>query len=73
MSIIAVYALTNEPGNEADTEAFYHSLQSVIAQVPPQDMLLLVRDFNARVGNDAEAWNGTLGIGLAQRNKTSMA
>ena len=52
--VIAVHAPTNEPGNEGDTEAFYQSLQSVIAHVPSQEMLLLV-DFNARVGNDSKA------------------
>jgi len=73
MSIIAVYAPTNEPGNEADTEAFYHSLQSVVSQVPPQDMMLLVGDFNARVGNDTEAWNGTLGrFGPEEQNANGL-
>ena len=59
--------------NEGNTEAFYHSLQSVVAQVPPQVMLLPVGDFNARVGNDAEAWNGTLGIRFAHRKLLTFA
>ena len=61
LSLIAVYAPTNEHGNEADTESFYHSLQAEIASVAKQDMLLVVGDFNARVGNDANTWRGTLG------------
>ena len=36
-------------------------------------MLLLVGDFNARVGNDAEAWNGTLGrFGPEEQNANGL-
>ena len=70
LSLIAVYAPTNEPGNEADTESFYQSLQVEVANVPKRDMLLVVGDLNARVGNDADTWRGTLGkFGPAELNR----
>ena len=73
MSLIAVYAPTNVPGNEEETEAFYQSLQSVVEQVPVRDMLLIMGDFNARVGNDMSAWIGTLGrFGPAERNENGV-
>ena len=30
-------------------------------KTPKRDMLLVLRDFNARVGNDVDAWRGTIG------------
>ena len=73
MSLIAVYAPTNVPGNEEETEAFYQSLQSVVEQVPVRDMLLILGDFNARVGNDMSAWRGTLGrFGPAEQNENGV-
>ena len=73
MSLIAVYAPTNVPGNEEETETFYQSLQSVVEQVPVRDMLLIMGDFNARVGNDMSAWRGTLGrFGPAEQNENGV-
>ena len=73
VSLIAVYAPTNVPGNEEETEAFYQSLQSVVEQVPVRDMLLIMGDFNARVGNDMTAWRGTLGrFGPAEQNENGV-
>lgn len=69
----AAYAPTNVPGNEEETEAFYQSLQSVVEQVPARDMLLIMGDLNARVGNDTTAWRGTLGrFGLAEQKENGV-
>ena len=50
VSVVAVYAPTNEEGNEEEAERFYAELQEVVCDVPKRDMLLILGDFNARVG-----------------------
>ena len=61
VSIIAVYAPTNETSKEDESEQFYLDLQEFVCKVPKRDMLLIMGDFNARVGNDVEAQHGTIG------------
>ena len=50
-TIINVYAptMTNPDENK---EAFYNQLTSVLGGIPHTDKLLLIRDFNARIGRD---------------------
>ena len=60
LSLIVVYAPTNEPKNE-ESVAFYQALQECVRQVLRRDMLVIMGDFNARVGNDAAMWQGTIG------------
>lgn len=42
-------------------ELFYRSLDSLLSEIPAVDKLILLGDFNARVGKDHEAWPETLG------------
>ena len=42
-------------------EAFYCHLHNLLQQVDSKDKLLILGDFNARVGRDFELWNGVLG------------
>ena len=42
-------------------EAFYRGLHNLLQQVDSKDKLLIVGDFNARVGQDFELWKGVLG------------
>ena len=63
VSIIAVYAPTNETSKEDESEQFYLDLQELVCKVPKRDMLLIM---GARVGNDVEAWHGTIGRFIAQ-------
>ena len=60
VSVIAVYAPTNEAGNEEETKKFYWTLQDCVRKTPKHDMLVM-GDFNYRVGNDTNAWRGTIG------------
>ena len=57
MSIISVYAPTNPTnstsGSAQPSEAFYEQLQSTLSSVPPSDLLVIMGDFNARVGSNA--------------------
>jgi exonuclease III len=53
VTIIAVYSPINPNGNKQtveETDAFYLKLQQTVDKVPRGDMLLIIGDFNARVG-----------------------
>lgn len=45
--------------------SFYDSLQDAIKSVPKEEKLIILRDFNARVGKQHETWDalGPYGIG----------
>ncbi|RLJ22852.1 hypothetical protein DJ030_00095 [bacterium endosymbiont of Escarpia laminata] len=55
VNLISVYAPTLYSTPEAKDE-FYGNLESIISQILPQEHLLLLGDFNARVGADHVAW-----------------
>ena len=42
-------------------DEFYASLHSTISKTPPTDKLILLGDFNARVGSDSVLWNDVIG------------
>ena len=42
-------------------ESFYAELGQVMSSIPRHDKILLIRDFNARVGKDANLWGGVIG------------
>ena len=46
---------------EEESLTFYQALQECVGQVPKRDMLVIMGDFNARVGNDVATWQGTIG------------
>ena len=59
-TIISVYAptMTNPDENK---EAFYNQLASVLSGIPRTDKLLLIGDFNARIGRDNDKWPLVIG------------
>ena len=57
---ISVYAPTMTNTDMAEEE-FYSDPPETIRRVPSDDRLILVGDFNARVGSDTEKWKGVLG------------
>ena len=66
LSIIIAYAPTDTSEGEEKDE-FYDALQSILKDVPRHDVLLVLGDFNARVGtnnHDEERAMGKHGIGL---------
>ena len=68
LSLIVVYAPTNEPKNEEESVAFYQALQECVRQVLRRDMLVIMG--NARVENDAATWQGTIGrFGAGELNE----
>ena len=59
-TLISVYAPTMMYSDEFKSR-FYEELDSLIKSVPRQDKLILLGDFNARVGTDFQTWKGVLG------------
>ncbi|VDL94764.1 unnamed protein product [Schistocephalus solidus] len=59
-TIISTYAppMTR---SDAAKDKFYEDLHALLATVPKEDKLIVLGDFNARVGTDHAAWQGVLG------------
>ena len=67
-TIISIYAPTMTNPDDAK-EYFYSKLEEVVRKVPAGDKLLLVGDFNARVGDDAAKWPRVIeGHGMGKCN-----
>ena len=69
-TIISVYAPTMTNPDE-NMEAFYNQLASVLSGIPRTDKLLLIGDFNARIGREHDKWPlimGKHGIGKCNSN-----
>ena len=69
-TLISAYAptMTNSDGTK---DKFYEELDSLLGSVSKADKLLLLGDFNARVGSDHQAWPdiiGKHGIGNCNSN-----
>ncbi|KAL0195113.1 hypothetical protein M9458_008685, partial [Cirrhinus mrigala] len=70
LHIFSVYAPTLCSTAE-DKDAFYYELDAKIAEIPPKDNLLMLGDFNARVGADYITWPhciGHFGVGKLNEN-----
>ena len=53
---------------EAEVERFYEDLQDLLELTPPKDVLFLIADWNAKVGNQETP--GVMGkLGLGMRNE----
>ena len=69
-TIVSVYAptMTNPDENK---EALYNQLANTLRQIPQNDKMLLMGDFNARIGRDNDKWPlvmGKHGIGRCNSN-----
>ena len=72
LSLISAYAPTLAQSDETK-ECFYGSLRDAIAAVPASHKLLVMGDFNARVGTDDSSWEniiGKHGVGNENSNGT---
>ena len=72
-TLISAYAPTMTNPDEAK-ENFYEDLRNVLNKVPRKDKVLLLGDFNARVGcNNSDTWHGIVGKhGLGKVNSNGL-
>ena len=62
ITIIQIYASTSSY-DDSEVDEFYLELQSLVAQTPKQDILVVQGDWNAKVGEDAhEDWGEVCGL-----------
>ena len=62
--VIQVYALTSN-AEEAEVERFYEELQDLLELTPQKDVLFIIGDWNAKVGNqETPGVTGKFGLGL---------
>ena len=71
VTVISVYAPTAKAPPQVK-QRFIEDLQDAVDKVPTPGVLVLLGDFNARVGRrnpESDLWQGSLGIhGLGERN-----
>ena len=69
LTIISVYAPTLVSSGE-QIMSFYHALRTLITSIPKDESIVVLGDFNARVGCDSETWSslGPHGIGKVNDN-----
>ena len=61
---IQVYALTSN-AKEAEAEQFYEDLQDLLEPTPKKDVLFIIGDWNAKVGNqETPGVTGIFGLGV---------
>ena len=60
ITIVSAYAPTMTNPDETK-DKFYEDLNTVITAVPHADKLIMLGDFNARVGCDSVSWEGVIG------------
>nr|VZI46181.1 unnamed protein product [Spirometra erinaceieuropaei] len=60
-TIISAYAPPMSSPDAAARDKFYEDLHALLANVSKADKLIVLGDFNARVGTDHTAWRGVLG------------
>ena len=69
-TIVSAYGLTMA-NPEENKETFYSQLKSTLRNIPSIDKLLLIGDFNARIGRENDKWPsplGKYGIGKCNSN-----
>lgn len=59
-TIISAYAPTLD-AEDVVKETFYSELDNILSSIPRDDKIILLGDFNARIGKDRELWSGTIG------------
>ena len=69
LTIIQMYAPTNDAEDESKEE-FYEQLQREVEATPRHDVLIVMGDLNAKIGQDNEGWEKVMGQhGLGRMNE----
>ena len=68
-TIIQVYAPTSKKEADEDTDQFYEDLQSVLSTVKDKDPLIILGDFNAKVGSIPQKDFGLGPFGMGNKNE----
>ena len=67
ITVIQVYAPTSNAG-EAEVEWFYEDLQDLLELTPQKDVLFIIGDWNAKVGNqETPGVTGKFGLGIQNK------
>ncbi len=75
LTLVGVYAPTNDPKHRVESEVFYEGLQRVIDDLPASHLMMVLGDFNARVGGfdeDLAKIMGRFGIDELNENGRRM-
>lgn len=71
-TLISAYAPTLDSDDQTK-ESFYSNLDALLSSIPNGDKIVLLGDFNARIGVDSQVWRGTIGkdgVGKINSNGT---
>ena len=72
VTLVSCYAPTMA-SSEQEKDDFYNQLHTVISRVQHKDKLILMGDFNVRVGTDHQTWEGVLGHhGVGKMNSNGL-
>ena len=64
ITVIQVYAPTSNT-EETEVELFYDNLQDLLELTPQKDVLLIIEDWNAKVGSqETPGVTGNFGLGM---------
>ena len=67
ITVIQVYAPTSN-AEEAEAEWFYEDLEDLLELTPPKDVLFVIGDWNAKVGNqEIPGVTGKFGLGVQNK------
>ena len=67
ITVIQVYAPTTD-AEEAKTDQFYEDLQHLLELTPKKDVLLILGDWNAKVGSqEIKGTTGKFGLGIQNK------
>jgi len=57
------------PSSVEEKDVFYENLDSIVKSIPASDKIIILGDFNARVGSDCNRWERVVGPhGLGKMN-----